>query len=94
MLTVRLHLDDCDESNGALQVIPGSHQAGRLDPDAIAQCRIQKLPTICAVARGGAVLMRPLLLHSSSTAREPKHRRVVHLEFASDPLPGGLEWAL
>src|SRR5579859_5606345 len=26
MLTLRLHLDDCDESNGALQVIPGSHR--------------------------------------------------------------------
>src|SRR5277367_2259152 len=25
MITLRLHLDDCDESNGALRVIPGSH---------------------------------------------------------------------
>jgi len=93
MLTVRLHLDDCDQSNGALQVIPASHNAGRLDADAIAQWRKEKKPTTCAVARGGAVVMRPLLLHASSTAREAKHRRVVHLEFAADPLPVGLEWA-
>jgi ectoine hydroxylase-related dioxygenase (phytanoyl-CoA dioxygenase family) len=27
MLSVRLHLDDCGEENGALRVIPGSHKA-------------------------------------------------------------------
>jgi hypothetical protein len=36
--------------------------------------------------------MRPLLLHASSPAREPVRRRVVHLEYAADPLPGGVEW--
>jgi hypothetical protein len=32
------------------------------------------------------------VLHASSPATAPMHRRVVHLEFACDPLPGGLEW--
>jgi hypothetical protein len=45
------------------------------------------------VCRGGIVLMRPLLLHASSPARAPGHRRVIHLEFAADPLPGSLRWA-
>jgi ectoine hydroxylase-related dioxygenase (phytanoyl-CoA dioxygenase family) len=31
VLAVRLHLDDCDERNGALRVVPGSHLLGRLD---------------------------------------------------------------
>ena len=39
-----------------------------------------------------AVLMRPLLLHSSPAPRLPRRRRVVHLEFAAAPLPHGLEW--
>ncbi len=30
MLSVRIHLDDCDESNGALRVLPGTHTMGRL----------------------------------------------------------------
>jgi len=46
----------------------------------------------CLTARGGALLMRPLLLHASSPARVPGHRRVLHLEFAAEPLPAGLEW--
>jgi ectoine hydroxylase-related dioxygenase (phytanoyl-CoA dioxygenase family) len=94
MLAARLHLDDCDATNGALQVIPGSHKTGRLDAGFIAHWRTERQPTICAVARGGALVMKPLLLHASSPAREPKHRRVVHLEFAAQPLPGGLVWAL
>ena len=36
--------------------------------------------------------MRPLLLHASSASQSPRHRRVIHLEYAADPLPGGLVW--
>lgn len=31
MLAIRVHLDDCDERNGALRVVPSSHTLGRLD---------------------------------------------------------------
>lgn len=92
MLTVRLHLDDCDASNGPLQVLPGTHRGGRLSADEIQQKR-QSIPaTICPVPAGGALLMRPLLLHSSSASQSPRHRRVIHLEYAADALPGGLSW--
>jgi hypothetical protein len=40
----------------------------------------------------GVLLMRPLLLHASSSSTAPAHRRVVHLELAAGDLPGGLEW--
>ena len=41
---------------------------------------------------GGVLAFFPLLLHSSSPAARPGHRRVVHLEFAAATLPQGLEW--
>lgn len=91
LLTVRLHLDDCMEGNGPLQVLPGSHRHGRLSDGQIAQWSKGE-PKTCVMAAGGALLMRPLLLHRSSPATEPSHRRVLHLEFAGDALPGGLEW--
>jgi hypothetical protein len=47
---------------------------------------------VCAVGVGGALLMRPLLLHASSPSRVPGHRRVVHLDFVSVPLPNGMRW--
>ena len=31
MLTLRVHLDDCDATQGPLRVLPGSHTRGRLD---------------------------------------------------------------
>ncbi len=94
MLTVRLHLDDCDETNGPLLVLPGSHRGGRLTAPEIQQQRTQTASVTCPVRSGGALLMRPLLLHASSASQSPRHRRVVHLEYAAEPLPMGLQWHL
>ncbi|HXT41412.1 MAG TPA: phytanoyl-CoA dioxygenase family protein [Candidatus Angelobacter sp.] len=92
MATLRLHLDKCDADDGALKVIPRSHLRGRLDSTEIGACAEKNAGLICAVPKGGALLMRPLLLHSSSRAKRPVHRRVLHLEYASVGLPAGLEW--
>ena len=94
MVTLRVHLDDCDESNGPLRVISGSHRHGILDDDAVAKWSLEEAAT-CCVKAGTVLMMRPLLLHSSSQVSEwhgGKHRRVVHIEYANVQLPGGLEW--
>jgi ectoine hydroxylase-related dioxygenase (phytanoyl-CoA dioxygenase family) len=91
MLAIRLHLDESHESNGPLRVIPGSHKAGCLSAEEIATWR-ERPNTTCTVPRGGAILMRPLLVHASSACIRPDPRRVIHIEFAADDLPGGLEW--
>jgi hypothetical protein len=91
MVTVRLHLDDCDESNGALRIIPGSHATGILSDVELEAWRQHEAIT-CCVPKGGLLLMRPLLLHASSSATKPGHRRVLHLEYASGQLPNGLRW--
>jgi ectoine hydroxylase-related dioxygenase (phytanoyl-CoA dioxygenase family) len=92
MIAVRLHLDDCGDANGPLQVLPGSHWSGKLSGREIQSWRERTPAFPCTVDRGGLVLMRPLLLHASSVAETPGHRRVIHLEYAGHPLPGGLEW--
>lgn len=92
ILTLRIHLDDTDESNGALRLIPGSHARGRLSASKILRLTAASKPTICRVRAGGIVAMKPLILHSSSSGSAPSHRRVLHLEFSPDELPGGLEW--
>jgi ectoine hydroxylase-related dioxygenase (phytanoyl-CoA dioxygenase family) len=92
MITLRLHLDDCDADNGALNVIAGSHLAGKISSKEISLLAEKKESCVCAVGKGGALLMRPLLLHSSAPAKSPRHRRVLHIEYASQKLPNGLEW--
>jgi len=91
-LTVRIHLDDTDERNGGLKVIPGSHHR-KLTDDQIALITQNTLGMPCEVNAGGVHLMKPLLLHASSKGTNQKHRRVLHLEFTTSELPGELEWA-
>jgi ectoine hydroxylase-related dioxygenase (phytanoyl-CoA dioxygenase family) len=90
MLALRVHLDDCGEDNGPLRVICGSHNNGWLD-DRLDEWT-SKPSTKCLAKRGGVVAMRPLILHASSPAEKPSHRRVIHIEYANTDLPGGLEW--
>jgi hypothetical protein len=92
MLSLRIHLDDCDESNGALRVLPGTHRLGRLTPSQIAEQVRAKSAVIGAVKAGGVLLMRPLLLHASSSASQAAHRRVIHIDYAFSPLPAALRW--
>jgi ectoine hydroxylase-related dioxygenase (phytanoyl-CoA dioxygenase family) len=92
MVALRLHLDDTDESNGALRVISGSHKHGRLNAQQIQWWKEHNGITTCAVSKGGIMLMKPLLLHASSAAASPTNRRVLHFEYASVGLPLGMEW--
>jgi hypothetical protein len=94
MLSVRIHLDDCDESNGALRVIPGTHRLGRLTHERILEQQRSAGYVSCAVRAGGVVLMRPLLLHASSAASNANHRRVIHIDYTSSSLDGGLRWSI
>ena len=92
MVAVRVHLDDCDVDNGPVRVLPGSHRAGRLRASEIEAWRRRAPEVTCIVQRGGLLVMRPLLLHASSPAKSPAHRRVIHIEYAAIDLSGGLEW--
>lgn len=92
MVTLRVHLDDCPETNGPLRVIPGSHREGRLGAEATRNWLERQEIRSCLVGRGGVVAMRPLILHASSPSDLPGHRRVIHIEYAAEPLPGGLSW--
>lgn len=94
MLTVRLHLDAANESNGALRILAGTHRHGRLTAEQIEAFR-QSIPeAVCHAAEGDALLMRPLVLHASSRATAPTRRRVLHIEYAACELPYGLAWHL
>ena len=94
MLAVRIQLDNCGADNGPLRVLPGTQKMGRLDRDRVSELRRTIVEVACIGASGSVLLMRPLLLHASSPAKAPAHRRVIHIEFApADLLPPPLAWA-
>jgi ectoine hydroxylase-related dioxygenase (phytanoyl-CoA dioxygenase family) len=88
--TVRIHLDDTNEENGALNIIPKSHLKGIYRPETI-NWQMETEQT-CCVKRGGVMLMKPLLLHASKRTTNNSKRRVVHIEFSRSSLPDGLKW--
>ncbi len=81
LLAVRLHLDDCDGTNGPLRVSPGTHRAGILRTAEIPGITAIHGEIACLAAEGDLLLMRPLCLHASSQATEPKNRRVLHFVY-------------
>jgi len=93
LVALRLHLDDTGVHDGALVVVPGSHRLGRLSRDELRARHGEPERVAVAVPAGGALLMSPLLFHASSPAAAPTRRRVLHFEYATRPLPGGLRWA-
>ncbi len=84
MLTARIHLDPMTEDNGPLKVVPGSHLGDDTRPAVTLEC-----------SAGDVLLMRPLILHASGHSQPSvtQHRRIVHLEYASDrALPDPIRW--
>jgi ectoine hydroxylase-related dioxygenase (phytanoyl-CoA dioxygenase family) len=89
--TIRIHLDDTDELNGALKVIPKTHNKGiiRLNSTEVEKNSEQT----CNVEQGGIMLMHPLLMHASGRTVNNQKRRVIHIEFSNKALPENLNWS-
>ena len=89
--TIRIHLDETNKDNGALKVVPQSHSKQIYRPETINW--ETETETICNVNKGGIMIMKPLLLHSSGRTINNGRRRVIHIEFSSAQLPEPLQWA-
>ncbi|QDT42781.1 Phytanoyl-CoA dioxygenase (PhyH) [Gimesia alba] len=90
LLAVRVHLDECPERNGALEVVPGSH-LDRLSEAAVALIEEDAFE-LCPAGPGDVLLMRPLLVHRSRASELPQRRRVLHVVYSAATLPEGLSW--
>lgn len=92
MVAARISLDQINEENGALRMLPGSHKMGKLNAGEAAG--MLECSTTCAPESGAGdvILMHPLTLHSSARSQVDRPRRVLHIEFAGIELPYGLEW--
>jgi ectoine hydroxylase-related dioxygenase (phytanoyl-CoA dioxygenase family) len=81
VIALRVHLDASTADNGPLRVIPGSHGNGVLTDAAVLQSVSANQEVECLTQCGGVIAMRPLLIHSSSKARNLEPRRVLHIEY-------------
>lgn len=92
LCAVRVHLDEAGERTGGLSVVPRSHTRGVIVESEIGAVveELGQFQTNCP--RGSLLLMKPLLLHSSSPTSEGTSRRVLHIVFAPTELRH-YEWA-
>ena len=89
--TIRIHLDDTNEQNGALKVIPKSHLKQIYRPETIDWQK--EIEISCNTLKGGIMIMRPLLLHSSGRTTNNEKRRVIHIEFSNKELDSRINWS-
>lgn len=92
LVAVRVHIDNCSDSDGALRVLPGTHRMGRLEQSRVVEMANESEGDLCPVPQGGCLVMRPLLVHASSKASGSSERRVLHYVFGPGELPFGLRW--
>lgn len=93
MLTARVHLDEVDEANAPLRIIPGSHRLGLIresDVEAVVQTSD---PVTCLARPGDVWWYRTPILHASSASEARVSRRVLQIDFSAERLPHPLAWA-
>ncbi len=91
LVALRLHLDDCGEDRGPLEVVPGSHDRGILSDDAVASVPLDAFRP-CIARAGDVFAMRPLTLHRSAPATRPARRRVLHVVYATTEPGAAARW--
>jgi len=93
MVTVRIHLDAATPANGCLKIAEGSHRLGLIPSGQVGEQVAKHNIAYCATPAGGAVVMRPHVLHASEKSSTNASRRVLHFEYSSFQLPPGISWA-
>jgi hypothetical protein len=94
VVALRLHLDKTTQENGALRVIPNSHEFGVLSDKAIGEITKMVEAMTCEVDVGGVMAMSPLLIHASSKVSIERPRRVLHIEYADSLELNGIQLAI
>lgn len=93
MLFVRVHLDETNQLNGAMEIAVGSHTEGVVpSPRADKVANAYPVET-CAAKRGDVLILKMLTLHSSKPAQVQSGRRVLRVDFATCQLPSPLSWS-
>ncbi|MFM2390214.1 MAG: hypothetical protein RLZZ437_1769 [Pseudomonadota bacterium] len=92
MRFVRVHLDDCDASNGAMEIAVGSESEGAVAEGDAAKIAARYPAEICEAQRGDIQILPMLVLHRSRPSTSTAPRRALRLDYALGTLPPPLAW--
>ena len=83
LVAASVHLDDTDEANGCLHVVPGSHRLGPLEARGDSKtldCPLES-GVACPAAAGDVLFFNYLTIHGSGVNRSPRTRRNVLFQY-------------
>jgi len=92
MVALRVAIDANDDTNGPLLVSPTTHMRGFISADETNGIVEEKGQLQALTEPGDVVLMKPLTLHASGKSTSPNRRRVIHIEYAGQPLPSPIQY--
>lgn len=92
MVTLRLHIDLCDDNNASLNVALGTHRLGVVAADRASEVAAAHPILTCHADAGDVWAYSTLILHTSERSRSGQRRRVLQVDFAASALPHGLTW--
>lgn len=92
MRFVRVHLDDCDAANGAMEIAVGSEGEGAVADGRAAEIASRYPAEVCKAQRGDIQILPMLVLHRSRAATSTAPRRALRLDYALGALPPPLAW--
>lgn len=90
MITLRLHLDDCDADTGAIHVLKGAHRD--IAPQRVLADLGRAGGAPVPMKAGDLMAISPLTPHASYRVTRECRRRILHVEFCARTLPEGLDW--
>lgn len=85
MLAASVHLDDADERNGCIHVIPGSHKQGPIEHEGSYYLSSEDYPidsgVACPAEAGDVLIFNYLTIHGSKPNRSERTRRNVLFQY-------------
>jgi phytanoyl-CoA hydroxylase len=104
VLAASIHLDDTDEENGCLHVVPGSHRFGPLEARGESKTVDYPLESgaPCPAAAGDVLFFNYLTIHGSGANRSARTRRNVLFQYRDpadapllrDGVEGHVDWGM
>jgi len=90
--TIRIHFDPVPLDNGPLLIASGSHRLGLIASDGCDEIAARSSKIACLADPGDVWIYHTAILHASQRSRPGTRRRVLQVDYASEPLPAPLEW--
>ncbi|MDG2005395.1 MAG: phytanoyl-CoA dioxygenase family protein [Novosphingobium sp.] len=92
MVSLRIHVDRVDGTNGPLQVALGTHRTGYIANSDTGKFANRSKVLACLAEPGDVWAYASPILHSSRAAAPGRRRRVLQVDYSPDELPDGMDW--